>query len=71
MEKDFINIDSNFSIDEDVFHESIKDSLRIKCFNKIKEFAIRLYRNNLYLNTRSCKWNQEKNNLCSNCKKEL
>ena len=23
------------------------------------------------MNTRSCKWNQEKNNLCSNCKKEF
>ena len=70
MEKDFINIDSNFSINRDEFNETIKDILRIKCFNKIREFAIRLYKNSLYLNTRSYKWDPEKNNLCSNCKKD-
>ena len=32
MEKDFMNIDSNFSIDKNVFHESIRDILRINFF---------------------------------------
>ena len=71
IETDFINTDLNFNIDKDSFYESIKDILKIKHFNKIKEFVIRLYRNNLYLNTRSYKWNKEKSNLCSNCKNKL
>ena len=58
MEKDFINIDLYFSIDKVVFYESIKDILKLKHLNKIKYFVICLYRNNLYLNTRSYKWDK-------------
>ena len=36
-------------------------------FNFLKEFLIRLLQNNVYLNVRSCKWTDDKNNLCSNC----
>ena len=62
-------MDLNFSIDKEIFSDSIKDILRIKHFYKLKEFVICLYRNNLYLNTRSYKWDNEKSNLCSNCNK--
>ena len=64
MEKDFMSCDLSFSIDKDVFSNSIKDILRIKHFNKLKEFSIHLYSNNLYLNTRSYKWDNEKGNMC-------
>ena len=68
MERDFMSIDLSFNIDKDMFYDSIRDILRIRYFNKLKEFIICFYRNNLYLNTRSCKWDNEKSNLCLNCK---
>ena len=70
-ENDFMSIDTNFNIDKDLFSDSIRDILKIRYFNKLKEFAIHLYRNNLYLNTRSCKWDNDRDNLCLNCRNEL
>ena len=40
MEKDFMNTDLNSNIDKDVFYDSITDILKIKHFNKLKEFVI-------------------------------
>ena len=37
----------------------------MKDFNFMKEFMIRLLRNNVYLNIKSCKWSENKNELCS------
>ena len=71
MEKDFMSIGLSFNIYKDIFYDSIRDLLKIRQFNKLNESIISLYSSNLYLNTRSCKWDNEKSNLCLNCKDEL
>ena len=70
MEREFMNINAFFNIDKDLFSDSIREIIKIRNFNKLKKFTIRLYRNNLYLKTISCKWDNDMGNLCSNCKAE-
>ena len=33
----------------------------------LKEFMLRIMRNNVFMNVRMCEWAEDKNELCSNC----
>ena len=49
MENDLLNFDPDYEFDRDCFFNNVHKIMSIKFFNRIKQFMIRLYRNNLFL----------------------
>ena len=49
MENDIMANDPLYSFEPESFAENIKNIMKLKYFNRIKQFMIRLYHNNLYL----------------------
>ena len=49
MENDLLNFDPDYEFDRDNFFNNVHKIMSIKFFNRIKQFMIRLYRNNLFL----------------------
>ena len=49
METDLTNFDPDYEFDPDSFFNNVIKIMSIKYFNRIKQFIIRLYRNNLFL----------------------
>ena len=49
MENDLINLDPKYAFDREHFFKNVKNIMNIKYFNRIKQFMIRLHRNNLFL----------------------
>ena len=47
--KYMINLDPEYDFDRECFFKNVKSIMDIRYFNKIKQFMIRLYRNNLFL----------------------
>ena len=59
--------DENYIYDNAMYDEIISRALKIKDFNFMKEFLIKLLRNNVYMNIKSGKRSQNKNELYSAC----
>ena len=53
--------DENDMYEDEMFDEIITRVLRMKDLNFLKEFVVGTLRNDVLLNTRSCKWSQDKN----------
>ena len=49
MENELTDLDPNYDFDRDKFLNNVKKIMSIRYFNRIKQFMIRLYRNNVYL----------------------
>ena len=49
MENDLADFDPEYEFDRDSFFNNVTMIMSIKYFNRIKQFMIRLYRNNLFL----------------------
>ena len=49
MESDLTKLDQNYEFYRECFFNNVKKIMNIKYFNRIKQFMIRLYRNNLFL----------------------
>ena len=47
MESDLTNLDPSYDFDRESFFNNVKKIMSIKYFNRIKQFMIRLYRNDL------------------------
>ena len=52
MERDLKSIDQNYTFDRNKFFNNNKISMSLKYFNRVKQFMIRLYRNNLFVVTK-------------------
>ena len=57
----------NWSFSRERFYHNVKQILRLNNFNKIQEFFIRLFQNNLFLNNRAHQWNKDNNQNCWTC----
>ena len=53
MERDLTDFDPNYLFERDNFFANVKKIMNLNFFNRIKQFMIRLYRNNLYLGNKS------------------
>ena len=49
MERDLTDFDPNYVFEIDEFYSNVKKIMNLNFFNRIKQFMIRLYRNNLFL----------------------
>ena len=64
MERDLTDFDPNYVFEMDDFFANVKKIMKLNFFNRIKQFMIRLYRNNLFLGNKSK--NMQKNGIV-NC----
>ena len=53
------------------FNENVKQILILNNINKLKEFVIRLYLNNLFLNNRAHHLNKDNNQKCWACNEDI
>ena len=53
MERDLTDFDQNYFFEMEVFYANVKKIMNLNFFNRIKQFMIRLYRNNLFLGNKS------------------
>ena len=53
MEIDLKNVDQNYTFERNEFFNNIKLIMSLKYFNRIKQFMMRLFRNNLFLASKS------------------
>ena len=53
MERDLTDFDPNYVFEMDEFYSNVKKIMNLNFFNRIKQFMIRLYRNNLFLGNKS------------------
>ena len=53
----------------ELFEEKVKKMLKLKKFKTLKQFMVRLYRNNLYLNKNARRWEKDDNDKCWACTK--
>ena len=49
MERDLLDCDPSYHFDSETFYGNVKKIVNLNFFNRIKQFMIRLYRNNLFL----------------------
>ena len=49
MESDLTDLDPDYEFNRESFLNNVNKIMNIKYFNRIEQFMIRLYRNNLYL----------------------
>ena len=49
MERDLLDFDPSYDFDYETFYSNVKKIVKLSFFNRIKQFMIRLYRNNLFL----------------------
>ena len=64
MERDLTDFDPNYIFDRDEFFSAVKKIINLNYFNRIKQFMIRLFRNNLFLGNKTK--NMQKNTIV-NC----
>ena len=53
MEQDLTDFDPNYIFEIDEFFLTVKKIMSLNFFNRIKQFIIRLFRNNLFLGNKS------------------
>ena len=49
MERDLLDCDPSYYFDSETFYRNVKKIVNLNFFNCIKQFMLRLYRNNLFL----------------------
>ena len=64
MERDLTDFDPNYIFDRDEFFLMVKKVMSLDYFNRIKQFMIRLFRNNLFLGN---KYNSMQKGAIVNC----
>ena len=57
MERDLEDFDPDYDFDREMFVEYTKKIMNLKYFNRIKQFMIRLFCNNLFLGNKSANKN--------------
>ena len=55
MERDLSDFDPNYCFDSEAFYTNVKKIVNLNYFNRIKQFMLRMYRNNLYLGVKGKK----------------
>ena len=67
MERDLLDFDPNSNFNSQTFYENIKKLLSLNYFNRIKQFMLRLYRNNLFLGNKGKKSDSNEIVKCFSC----
>ena len=47
MERDLVDFDPNYIFEKEHFFPNVKKIMNLNCFNRIKQFMIRLFHNNI------------------------
>ena len=55
MERDLLEFDPSYHFDSETFYGNVKKIVNLNFFNRIKQFMMQLYRNNLFLGDRGKK----------------
>ena len=55
MERDLLDFDPNYNFEPQTFYENVKKIMDLDYFNRIKQFMLRLYRNNFFLGNKGKK----------------
>ena len=71
MERDLLKFDPNNNFDSQTFYENVKKILNLKYFNRIKQFMLRLYRNNLFLGNKGKKSDSNEIFKCFSCRNHI
>ena len=61
LERDLLDFDPNYCFNTEVFYTNVKKIVNINLFNRIRQFMLRLYRNNLLLGDKGK--NSQKNGI--------
>ena len=59
MERDLFDFNPSYCFDSETFYANVKKIVNLNYFNRIKQFMIRLYRNNLFLGDKGKKAQQK------------
>ena len=70
LEKEVLEHFPNDIFYDDMFNKDVRQILKLHNFNTLKQFMIRLCRNNLYLNKNVNKWKKDGCDKCCACAKQ-
>ena len=70
LERDALDTSPPVDLDNKLFEGEIKKTMKLCYFNKLKQFMVRLYRNNLFLNKNAEKWKNGDSDKCWTCNKD-
>ena len=70
LEQEILKHKNYYQFEKNTFNSNMKQLLYLKDFNSLKEFGLRLFRNNLFLNLKSYKWEKDKSKLCTHCQEK-
>ena len=67
MKRELTEFDPNYEHDREAFMKNVKQKLNLGVFNRIKQFMLRLYRNNLFWGKRANKTDNPDIQRCFLC----